>query len=163
MRYLFAFVAISLLSFTAHKFYVSNTLLAYNEMKQSFEITMKIFTDDLEIAAEKTCEKKLRLGDKREFENADQILEEYIRKNFSVIINDSLRSYQWIGKEVELDQIFIYFEIQNVIEVTSIEVSNSLLCEEFEEQINMVDCTVYDVARNIGLTRETPSGLLYKN
>ena len=49
MKHFFvALLFLPLMSFNTHKFYVSNTIIEYSAQNQSYGITVKMFTDDLE-------------------------------------------------------------------------------------------------------------------
>lgn len=162
MRIFILVISVVCVSFTAHKFYVSNTLIEHNPLNHSLEITMTVFTDDIEIAAEKISPKKLRLGDKREFASADSIIQVYLKDKFVLTLDGNPAQWDWIGKEVENDHCYIYLERTNVPEVKSLVIRNSILCEEFDEQINMVDCIVDGKASNFGFTKEQTESILYQ-
>ncbi|MDO9261999.1 MAG: hypothetical protein Q7U08_08670, partial [Flavobacteriaceae bacterium] len=44
------FLAFMLMSFSVHKYYVSLTQIHHNEKDKSVEITLQVFTDDLELS-----------------------------------------------------------------------------------------------------------------
>lgn len=143
MRILFLLItAISFWSFSSendHKFYVSNTVIAENPRTNSVEITIRIFTDDLENALESTFETEspLLLGEENESEEAERFLEEYIRENFKLDFNGHPSQLLYIGKEVEYDLCYVYFEIPITPQFNALKMQNSILLDLFEEQVNI--------------------------
>jgi len=128
------------LGFTGHKFYVSNTLIHHNAQSQNFEITMKIFTDDLERAIESKRQEKLRLGDEdREHTLANEWIGDYLLDRFSVSLDDKPCALQFLGKEVDYEMTYCYLEIHNVVDFHSLSIRNEALLELFPEQQNIVD------------------------
>lgn len=142
---------------TAHKFYFSRTVVRHNVQTNSLEVEMRIFTDDLERAIGATPENPARLGDEREIEEADRLIEEYLRENFSIAINGQPMLLRFWGKEVDYDITWCFFEVSNVPDIHVIEVKNTTLIDVFEDQLNEVDLEMAGWERRIQLHREQPS------
>ena len=131
-------VALVTISTGLHKFYVSLCQVDHNREARSLEITMKIFTDDLEYAITGTPP-FYGLGSEFEPDDADSVLFRYIKKNFHVKLDDTLRQPIYIGKEVEFDVTWCYIEIENVQNFRRIEITNRMLTEIYEDQLNIVN------------------------
>ena len=139
MRFLILSALLSL-SFTSHKYYVSNTFIEHDALSQSFEITMKIFTDDLERAIEERVHQRLFLGDPElEHEHAESYVEEYLQERFHLNIDNQDRYISFIGMEVEFDMMYCYMEVTSIPDFHSIRVANDILYELFPEQKNIID------------------------
>ena len=74
------FLAVLLSSFAWHKFYVSVTQIDFVPNKKRVEITSRIFIDDLEKALERKFKKKFYLTTSNEIENADVLIQEYLKE-----------------------------------------------------------------------------------
>ena len=74
------FLVVLLSSFAWHKFYVSVTQIDFVPNKKRVEITSRIFIDDLEKALEKKFKKKFYLTTSNEIENADVLIQEYLKE-----------------------------------------------------------------------------------
>jgi hypothetical protein len=143
-----------------HPFYVSITQIDHNPATQSLEISIKIFREDLEFALEKQGDEKLFLGEEKEAIGADDRIREYLSARFSLEVNDSLKKWDFLGKEVEEDVVWCYLEARKVPDVYEIRVTNSLLTETFSDQTNLVHVHISDKEKSLVLNRESPAGAL---
>jgi len=130
-----------LISANFHKFYVSLCQVDHNQETGALEITMKIFTDDLEYAITGSSV-FYGLGTEHESPEADSILYRYILRNFHIKVDGTLRNPVYIGKEVELDVTWCYIEIEEVGDFKTLEITNKMLTELFEDQANIVNVNV---------------------
>lgn len=131
------------LAFASHEFYVSICDIEHNTESNTLEITLKVFTDDFEKAVFQTSNQNLHLGSSKEHTDADALIEAYLQENLLIQINQrgnpSQPSLRYIGKEVEVNEMWCYLEIANVTELKSIEIQNFLLTTAFPKQNNIVN------------------------
>jgi hypothetical protein len=125
-----------------HKFYVSKTIIEYNARTQLFEITTKIFTDDLDKALSQLSGKEIRLGTPQEHSGANNLLEDYMKQHFTIEMDGVKTDWRWVGKETENDLTYCYMEIYRTPVFATLKVHNDLLVAEFPEQQNIVDLTM---------------------
>lgn len=130
--------------FTLHKYYMSITQIDYNQKAGSLEITMKLFTDDLEKAVEAGTTEKLKLGTDNESTKANDLIKKYLNKHFTINVNGQPVTYKFIGKEVNIEVAWVYLEVVNVKDLNTITVKNTLLTETIGEQKNIVKLSVKD-------------------
>jgi hypothetical protein len=140
----FAFYLIcsfSLLLFSAaprHDYHVSVTQMQYNPALKSFEISIRLFTDDLEKGLSQSNNNQrisIKNGDKN-----DAIIEDYIRKSF--VLTDTQKKpagIHYIGKEQEEDATWVYLEVPIQGAWTGYKLQNSTLMEVFDDQVNMTN------------------------
>jgi len=145
---------------TSHKFYVSLCLIDHNSSVNSLEITMKIFTDDLEYAITGST-KPYGLGTEKEPPEADSILFNYIKKNFRIKVDGMLHKPVYIGKEAEQDVIWCYVEIENIRSLSEIEVTNQMLTELFDDQVNLVNIKYQGKKYGILLNRNKKTDIIF--
>jgi hypothetical protein len=136
-----------------HDFHVSVTQIHYNVQTQALEISVKIFADDLERSVQALGGGDLRLGDPREASDADAIIQGYLRNRLSVKIDDLAMPYSWVGKEVEIDALWCYLEIKNILHLTSLEITNRILTEIFEDQANVVHIEANGLKKSLFLSK----------
>ncbi len=132
------FLVFIFLAFSEHKFYVSLVQLDHNEKDTLLEITMKIFTDDLENALEVQSGLLLKLGTKHELPESDSILVNYISDNFKLKLNGQDLIINYLGKEVDLDVTWCYLEVSGVEFIEKMEIIDKMLTEIFEDQSNLI-------------------------
>jgi len=125
----------------AHDYHISNFEIEYNAETKALEIIAKIFIDDLEdgIAASGVTE-KLYLCTDRELATGDDYVYAYLSDKMSIKVDGQSRSFNYIGKEVSEDLVamYCYLEIEDVQSINEITVSNDMLMELFDDQINIV-------------------------
>ncbi len=151
---------IPVLAFGMHKYYISLTKVVYVKEKNAVQITMKFFIDDMELALEKRHEQPMELATKDENKLADKYLETYIRQKFKIWINEQEYSYNFLGKEYENDQVFFYLELEDIEQITSIAIQNSMLFDEFEDQQNYIQLKLDKVQKTFILVRANDKEML---
>ena len=151
---------IPLLAFGIHKHYISLTKVDYVKEKKTVQITMKFFLDDIELALENRMEQPMELATKDENKLADKFLETYVRQKFKIWINEKEMSYSYLGKEYENNEIFFYLELENIDEINSIAIENSMLFETFEEQQNYIKLTIESVQKTFILVKANVKEML---
>ncbi|WP_229364550.1 DUF6702 family protein [Fibrella aestuarina] len=133
------FLLVSLVAFVAHPFHTSLTQIQYDAKNQAFEVSFRVFTDDLETALTKENNgNKIHLQDQKH----DRLIEKYIRKQF--IIADAQRKPKvltYIGYEPEGDAQWIYFELpgQSPDGLKNVVIKHTLLMDLFDDQVNLVN------------------------
>lgn len=143
---------------TAHKFYVSTTKIEYVEQQQSVQIISKIFIDDLEEVLRKRYDESIVLDSKDESEQ--DFVKRYLLQKLQITINGIPATLEYIGKEYEIDVIKVYFEINDIIELNTIEIENIVLLDLFEEQQNIIHLKTGKSRRSLVLNKENPKGML---
>lgn len=139
-RYL-AFFLLPLLAFTTlHKFYVSVTNINYSEKDDAFQITTRIFIDDLEEVLKERYGIEAKLATKEGTAISDEYVEKYFRTKFLIYLNGEQATYDFLGKKYDNDVVICYLELPNVgIEkVQKMEIENEILTDLFDEQKNVV-------------------------
>lgn len=121
-----------------HPFYVSVCQVDHNPDTGALEMSFRIFMDDLELALETMGTERLRLGTERESEKADHYIGRYLARHVVIEINGRSVSTAFLGKEVDPDAIWCYMEVENIPVLESMTMTNSLLLETFEDQVNLV-------------------------
>ena len=67
-----------------------------------------------------------------------EYLAAYFQENFGVGINGAKSSFTYLGGEVEDDVIWCYIEVTNVDQLESIQLTNKVLTEVYDDQKNLV-------------------------
>ncbi len=119
-----------------HKFYTSLTEIEYNRGTHTFEISMRIFIDDLQLALKEFHGKAIDDN----IEKHKEVISEYLKENFTVKVNDLSMPVNYLGGELEMDVLWVYMEIEDIPEtITHIDITNKVLIEVFHDQINIVN------------------------
>ena len=154
-------LSIVLLLYPLHEFHSSVTQVDYNAKDKSLEITVRLFTDDLCIALESNGAPKMELGTQAEPPSANEHIESYLKKCLSFIVNGKTTSFKYLGKEAQLDGTWCYLEIEKIGSIKKLEIENSLMLSEFDDQTNMVNLSV-NGRKKSGMGRKGVSKLKFE-
>ncbi len=152
-----------LLSFSnAHKFYVSVTNVVYSETSSSFQITSRIFIDDLENVLEERYGVSTALATPNEAKTADFYIEKYFRAKFALELNGETTPFVYLGKKYDNDVIILYIELEDVDldKVNTLAIQNEILTDLFDEQQNIVHVKWKGNKRSFVLLKENNKGML---
>lgn len=148
------------MSSSLHKFYVSTTQIEYVEEKKSVQIITKIFTEDLEQVLQTRYHPNISLDSDKEGEEDISYLKKYLQQKFKITINGEEANYEYLGKEYDIDIAKIYFEIENVSDLQSIEIENTVLFDIYPEQQNIIHLKISNKKRSFILDKANPKGML---
>lgn len=151
---------ISLLSFSVHKYYLSLTEIVFNKEKQSIEIIINVFIDDIETVLNKNNGIDLRLDTPKELKKNDLYFKTYLQKNLHIKINGEEKKLQYLGKEYEGDLVYFYIEILNTSTLNTIEITNKILVKNFPKQQNLIKIKKGNQHKSVLLTQEKDKSLL---
>jgi len=121
-----------------HPLHVSIMQMDHNVEGEKLEITLKTFVDDFELGLKNSTNKKVFLNEMLNTDSSHIIIQKYIRKMISYKINEEPVKLNWIGWEIDKDEVFIFYEIDLPKKIKSIEVKNEILMEEYTDQANIV-------------------------
>jgi hypothetical protein len=129
---------IYLMVLPAHEFHTSLAQIQYNKTSQSFEVSLRVFTDDLEAAlARENNSHKISIADAK---LADPLIEKYLNKHLAILKNQNQKQpMTFVGKEIEVDVTWIYVEISATGDLTGLRIQNSILTDLFYDQVNIVN------------------------
>ncbi|MFT0716418.1 DUF6702 family protein [Flagellimonas lutimaris] len=151
------------LSFSsAHKFYVSVTNIVYSEEDSAFQITSRVFIDDLDKLLEERYGIEAKLATPKESKIAEEYIEKYFRSKFVVELDGKVVPYNFLGKKYDTDVAICYLEIPNVklSEVKTMSVQNEVLTDLFDEQQNVVHVKWNGNKKSFVLIRQNNKGML---
>ena len=144
-----------------HDFYVSLTELRYNPESSRMEVSVRIFPDDLDLALLELHGLATHLGTSLEPAVADSLIAQYIRHQFRVEADGKQVSFRYLGKEPEADAIWCYLESERIHTPRTLKVRNTILTEQFEDQVNIVQVYSGEWNRGVLLSREDPENSLH--
>ena len=100
---------------------------------KEFKSLNDFFTRDLDLSFRKNLDESNKI---------DSLLFDYLRKNISLKANTELKKIEFVGKEIGLNETFIYFQIPNIYMPSVIEVNSSFLLDLLDDQSNVFhfDC-----------------------
>ncbi|RAW03216.1 DUF6702 family protein [Pseudochryseolinea flava] len=144
-----------LLSFLfVHPLHVSVTEIEFNEKNKSLEIMSRIFADDLEETLRKRTGNQTFDILAAPKETVNQLMTAYYNENLKVSLDGKAQVIHFLGHERDGDAFIFYIEIEKVKKWKTIQTTNSLLTEMFDDQSNLVHVTLYDDVKSMRLTKD---------
>ena len=138
MNLLLSFFYTSLF-FLFHPFYISMTDIDYNDKNHEVEVSVRIFTDDFENTLRKEHSNiNIDIEHPANQTQMNGFVNEYIQHHLSFQINGKQAAMGFAGYEKENESIWIYFEIKDVSAVQKVVITNTLLHDYNENQINLI-------------------------
>ncbi len=160
-KYLIALITAFLFtSLAMHKYYVSITEIEYVKDKQSVQIITRLFIDDFQRLLRERYDNKITLDESDEESDIDVLIDKYIKSRLKVTINTEDKIPVFIGKEYDQDIVYCYYEIENIPEVNTMNISNTVLFDIFSDQKNVVRTNVNGKNKTFVLIPENDKGML---
>lgn len=143
-----------------HKYYISVTDVEYVPKEKSIQIISRIFIDDFEHVLKERYDDSLLLGKRLESSKADFYIKKYLADKLQIDINSKESTLVFIGKKYDEHVLKCYLEIENVKEIQSLEVRNTVLFDVFKEQQNIIKTKINSQKKSFTLTQHKKSKLL---
>jgi len=125
-----------------HPYFLSMTEIKYNAGTSSLEVSVKVFTNDMEEAMRKAYNTEVNLFKPKNQDMENRLVSDYVRKNVLIAVNGKPVAMQMVGYEKEEDAVWVFLESGRVEKPTKMEVDDKLLYASFPAQINMVSVEV---------------------
>lgn len=143
-----------------HPIHISVMNIEFDQRAQSLEITQKVFIDDLEDVLEERHQLRLRLGTPNEHPRADELIEAYFHEHVWLKDENGRRMKgMFLGKESDLESVWIYVEVTQVTQLEELTVQNTLLMDWFTDQSNIVRFKYGDRMPTLRLTPARKRGV----
>ena len=156
-------LALSIALFLAplHEFHSSVMQVDHNAKSKTLQVTVRLFTDDLCLALEGAGVPKMELGTQSEPPSANEHVENYLKENVAITVNGKKVTFKYLGKEAQLDATWCYLEIEKIGKVKKLEIDNTLMLSEFDDQTNMVNLNI-DGRKKSGIGRKGSTKLSFE-
>ena len=126
----------------AHDIHVSVCELRWNEESGAFEVSVKIFIDDLERALALEGAPGLFIGTPKESAEASRYIAAYLRKHLTIDVDGTRLTPDFVGKEISEDLLAVWCYVEfpaNLSRSKKCTLSNDILLELYDDQRNIMD------------------------
>ncbi len=123
-------------SLLVHPFHISVCELVYADESDTFEISCRIFMDDLELA----LTQRTRVQNYFETRNSASVnrdLADYLLENLTLHLDNKPARPEFIGFEIEEDVVWCYLEVKEVGNLKDLTLNYRVLHETYDDQINL--------------------------
>ncbi|HEX9510199.1 MAG TPA: DUF6702 family protein [Puia sp.] len=134
-----------------HPLYISVTEINHNAKDKTLEVSCKMFTNDFEATLEKSAHVKVDLSEPKDKKVTDKLITDYVSKHLQLKVDGRAVILHYIGSEKEADGTWSYFQVNDIPAVKKIDIMNSLLYDNFEQEINIIHVSVGGVKKSTRL------------
>ncbi len=142
----------------AHVFYVSIARVKWNADEARLDVSVRIFTDDLEEAILAEGGPRLRLWTDQARVDRDRYVADYLAERLVFRVNGADRKLTYVGVEDALDATACLAQIVDVEHVNTIEVENRILIDLFDTQANVMRFEIAGEKKYVNLGKRTFRG-----
>jgi len=135
----------------SHPFYVSMIEIDHNAKDKTAEVSIRIFTDDLENVLKKYGNTKIDILHPANKEEVDKLLNNYIQHKLQIKLDGKLVTLHYLGYEQQMESIWTYLEVKDVPTVKKVSISCSLLYDYQDKQTNIFHVKANDTEKSYKL------------
>jgi hypothetical protein len=135
-----------------HPFYVSVIEIEHNKKDKTAEISIRIFSTDLETTLNKFNNSKLDVSKPENKKQVELALDKYIQQKLSISIENKPATMHLIGFEHQLESIWSYFVIDKVASMKTVQLHCSILYDFQTSQMNIIHVKENGIEKSFQLT-----------
>ena len=147
-------LACLLVFFFAHPLHITVTEIEFDEKSKSLEIMSRTFADDLETTLRKRTNNQdfdILAAPKTMI---DQVMASYFNDQLKISLDGKAQEIHYLGHEKDGDAFVFYIEVAKVKKWKTLQATNALLTEMFDDQSNLVHVTVKGDLKSMRLTKD---------
>lgn len=143
-----------------HPVHVTVTNIDFNKEAKAFDVSMKIFSDDMESIISEKNNLALNLGKPDEITDSDKYINEYVVNNFSISINNDKfadKKLIFLRKEIREGALWLYYRYPLSKRINVLKVMNTMLNDLYPDMTNLVIIKLSETENGYTLNRNTTS------
>lgn len=122
---------ISFFSFKDFDFFSSMTKVDYIDGSKTLKFTTKLNTNHISQA--------VKIDPSTAGFEAE--VKKYVNNNVDVAVNGAAKTLTFTGSQVNGESVWVYYEVGNVSDISSLKIKNSILIGQFPKQVNIMNIT----------------------
>ena len=131
-----------------HPIHVSMTNIEYNATDNSYDIIIKVFTDDFEKNIYNLYKVKLNTEKENEYQNYANIVSKYINKYFKIKFDNKTYKLTFISKKSNFEATWLSFKLSGISKtVNKTEIINNIMNQFYRDQTNLLIFTKQDLQK----------------
>ena len=147
---MFKLIYISLIALLPmkHPIHVSMTNIEYSVSENSYNIIIKVFTDDFEKNIYNLYKVKLNTEKENEYTNYSKIVSKYVNKYFKMSFDNKVYKLKFISKKSNFEATWLNFKLSEVGKtVNKAEIINNIMNQFYRDQTNLLIFTKDDLQK----------------
>ncbi len=131
-----------------HPIHVSMANIEYIASDNSYNFTIKVFTDDFEKNIYALYKVELNAGKENEYKNYGDIVSKYVNKYFKIKFDDKAYKLKYISKKSNFEATWLSFKLSGVNKtVNKAEITNNIMNQFYRDQTNLLIFTKEDLQK----------------
>lgn len=122
----------------AHPFFMSVIDINHNQKEATLEISVRVFSDDLEKTLQQYSKQKINILSKNDKSLIEKQLLAYMTEHLKLTVNSKPVRFSLLGYEQQMESTWCYFEVEQQAVVNQVAVDCSLLYDYETNQVNIV-------------------------
>lgn len=121
----------------AHKFHFTSTVFEYNPASKCYEITVRLFADDIEAVLSRVAGRSIEIDRDAD---AEKLAFQYLKETFRVRGPDLTEiPLRWVGLEVKVATVYAYLEATAPDSgLKDLAIANTIFFDLLPDQVNTV-------------------------
>jgi hypothetical protein len=136
----------------AHPFYLGVCDVVYKEDDQSLQISVRLFTNDLEVSLKKAEGKSIDLYHPADSVLLGKQLAAFLNASLKIKINGKEQPILYQGFEREGECTWLYLSSSDCSRPLKMEVQNTLLYNAFRQQAHIIQTEVGNIKKSVRLS-----------
>jgi hypothetical protein len=125
-----------------HPIHISTAEIEHNATDKTLEITCKIFWDDFESILSKNNKTKVDLTNEKSLADNNKWVFDYVKNHLQIQADGKTAVLNYVGFEKEDVVIYVYLEIKDIASVKKLSVTNSIMHDMFDDQVEIIHAIV---------------------
>lgn len=121
-----------------HPFFVSVVDIQHNNKDAALEISVRVFSDDLEKTLQNFSKSKIDILKPANKAFVDKQLQAYVAGRLKITVDGKPVQFTLLGFEQQMESTWCYFEVTGVPAANKVDVDCSLLYDYEKNQVNIV-------------------------
>ena len=134
-----------------HPFFVSVIDIKHNAKDKNVEMSIRVFTDDLEATIKKNIHTNIDLSTGTTKPEVNKLVANYIQSKLQLTINDKPQTIKYIGYEIQKESVWIYVEISDIATIKKMNINCNLLYDYQTKQSNIFNVKANGTEKNYKL------------
>ncbi len=134
-----------------HPFFVSVIDMKHNAKDKNLEISVRVFTDDVEAILKKNYHNAVDLSKSTNNAEVNKNIAQYVQSKLAISIDGKGKSLHYIGYEIQKESTWIYVEINDVATIKKMNINCSLLFDYQDKQTNIFNVKANGTEKNYKL------------
>lgn len=134
-----------------HPFHIAVTEVNLNGKEKTLEISCKFFSDDFEQTIKKNYKTLLDISSGKDKALFDKYIPDYINKHLMLVVDEKPVRLNYVGYQKKKESAHCFFSVTNVAFVKKLNITNNLLHDFTNDQINVMHITVNGKRQSISL------------